>query len=491
MPSMSTRAAAGPIGALSPRALGSAGAGRLAAWGNLVLTLFVSSALATHPAAARASDEHEALLSQADRALEQHRYGEAARCYRRAAVLTPRTGEALVMAAVAEFQLGQYGEARADLARAQARGLATEDRELAQTYLGLIAEADAQAPQDDRDSGFAATISTSVGGGYDSNPNRSGVAQLDSEAAAGLTHGSSFGTATLDLGVYGTPLPNLQLDLDYTLDQSTQIDRSMAGLDYQDHALEMTVRHRLGEGVRLDLAVAGELSFTGTATVLTAFSNSARAQGDLILGAGKVQLRLGAGFQTTAVLDPALTFLSGQRFEIRATPIVTWEGWRLSAIVRLRAEELGTARSEPGAAPEIWCGSCNVATVVPYSNRSASLSARIKGPSQWRLQPGASARLDRRWYGDLATLERSDADAAATDLGRRATETRALGADLRLRLTETISLKARWDFSRFVGAFHPLSAEACAGHEQCGQGLLANRQYDKHALGLQLEIEWL
>jgi hypothetical protein len=488
MPSMSTRAAAGPIGVRSPRALGAAGAAR----GHLVLTLLVASALATHPAAARASDEHEALLSQADRALEQHRYAEAARCYRRAAALTPRTGEALVMAAVAEFQLGQYGEARADLARAQARGLATEDRDLAQTYLGLIGEADAQAPQDDHDSGFAATISTSVGGGYDSNPNRSGVAQLDSEAAAGLTHGTSFGTATLELGVYGTPLPNLQLDLDYTLDQSTQIDRSMAGLDYQDHALEMTVRHRLGEGVRLDFALAGELSFTGTATVLTAFSNSARAQGDLVLGAGMVQLRLGAGFQTTAVLDPALTFLSGQRFEVRATPVVTWEGWRISAIVRLRAEELGTARSEPGAAPEIWCGSCTVATVVPYSNRSASLSGRIKGPSQWWLQPGISARLDRRWYGDLATLERSGADAAAaSDLGRRATETRALGADLRLRLTETISLTARWDFSRFVGAFHPLSADACAGHEQCGQGLLANRQYDKHALGLQLEIEWL
>ena len=61
----------------------------------------------------------------------------------------------------------------------------------------------------------------------------------------------------------------------------------------------------------------------------------------------------------------------------------------------------------------------------------------------------------------------------------------------RLRLTQAVSLVGRWDYSRFVGEFQPVSADACAGHEQCGQGALANRQYDKHAFGLQLEIEWL
>ena len=446
---------------------------------------------------AASEGSRQTLLSAADLAFHGHRYAEAATFYHRAAEQDPQAGDLLVMAAVAEFQLGHYGSAGRDLDRASKRTLSPEDRELIGTYRALLADVTAAPAEAAVDEGFAATITSSIGGGYDSNPNRSGASQLDSEAAAGLRPGAAFGTGALELGLYGTPRPHLVLELGYTFEQSSQLNRTMADLDYQDHLLELRLRQTLSEGVRLDLALAGELSFTGTGTALTPFSNGARIDVDVVLGAGAVKLRLGGGFQATDVLDVQLGFLTGHRFEIRAVPIVEMAGWRATATARLRLEASGSARGEPVTDPTIDpavpCETCNAVAVVPYSNRSASLAARLKAPPSWLLRPGFWVRLDARSYFEPARLESAAGGPTprSTELGERTTATRAVGADLRLRITEAISLTARWDYSRFTGLFHPSSAAACEGHGECGQGALADRRYDKHNLGLELEVDWL
>jgi tetratricopeptide (TPR) repeat protein len=464
-----------------------------------------STATASAATGMISSDRRQTLLHQADLAFHGHRFAAAAELYRRAASLDEGAGDAPLMAAVAEFQLGRYVLARHDLDRATSLTMSAEDRDLARVYRDLLDEAttaDSAAEENlaataTRDraatNGFSASVVTSVGAGYDSNPNRSGVAQLDSDAAAGLRRGASFGTGSLELGIAGAPLPGLQLELDYSLDQSAQIDRGMADLDYQDHLLELTLRRKLSDGARVDVTLAGELSFMGFATQLHPFSNSARADVDLALGAGALRLRLGAGYQATQVLDPQLTFLGGHRIEVRATPSFDFSGWRLTGSARLREERLGTARSQPTLGVDVACDTCGVGTAVPYSNRSGSFSLRVKAPFGWLLRPGLWARIDGRSYDRQASIERSSGGTviAETELGARATLTRAVGADLRLRIGESVSLTARWDMSRFVGVFRPTSALACAGYDVCGQGALADRQYDKQSLGLQLEIEWL
>jgi hypothetical protein len=457
------------------------------------LVLITLAQLSTNAAPAFASDDREVLLKEADGALHTRDYATAAALYARAAALDSTSGDAPLMAAVAEFQLGQYQAARADLGRASARRLSAADRNLVRTYRDLLAEVTATSPPEADADQFAATVVTSVGGGYDSNTNRSGGAQLASDAAAGKSLGGGFASGTLELGVAGPTAHGIDLGLEYTLDQNAQLDRAMADLDYQDHTLELALRRTLAEGARLDVTLAGELSFMGVATALHPFSSSARADVDLALGAGTLRLRVGGSYQATQVQDVQLTFLSGQRLEVRATPSLDLFGWRASASVRMRAEMLDSAHSDVGVSDDPACAACSAGTTIPYSNRSASLAVRLRAPIAWWLRPGAWIRMDGRSYDGMASFERSEGGrvTSRTDLGQRASTTRAIGADLRLKVTETIALTARWEFSHFAGVFRPASAAACSGHDECGQGALADRDYSRHRLGLQLEIGWL
>lgn len=438
------------------------------------------------PAASR-----KVLISRAERALHEQRYTAAADLYRRAAAMDPRADDAPQMAAVAAF-LEQYGRARRDLARSMSRDLSPEDRDLGSAHRELQDEAAGTPAAADPDS-FGANLRTTMGGGFDDNPHRSGTAEVPSEVFGGLRPGAAFGTATLETAIYGSPQPGLELELDYTLDQVAYSDRRLADLAYQDQALELGMALALGNSARLIATLSGELSLTGVGTALSPFSRALRADGELVLGTGMVQLRLGGGYQATEVYDRDLAFLSGGRLEARATPVLDVGGWRASLTARLRADAVGSDRGEPTEADLPLCEACTTATVIPHSNRTVALSARLTAPWRWPLRPGLWARAERRTY-DTATRQESASGETSLRyavLGDRATTTAAAGATLRLRVTRRVSLTARWDYTRFEGVFRPASPDACAVDDGCGRGALSDRKYHKQAVGLQLDIQWL
>ena len=436
----------------------------------------------------------QVLMTRADRALQARSYSEAAELYRRAAGLDARAGDAPLMAAVAAFQLDDYRQARRDLRRAFRRQLSPEDRDLGQMYLELIQE-ESGAAQDAELEPFTPTLATRLGGGFDSNPHHAGTSELQSDAWTGLYQGAVFGSAALEMAFEGTPSPGLDLELGYTLEQTAYQDRQLRDLDYQDHLLELALTKEVAEGATLAATLGGELSFTGLGNRLQSFSRAVRADVDVTLGAGSLKLRLGASYQATEVADEDLSFLSGQRVELRAAPQMELRGWRGTLSARLRLDALGSARSAPSwDEQQPLCDDCTTSTVVPYSNRSAALSARVTAPLRWRLRPGLSARLDRRLYHQQAELVQSDTltgSTTSTSLGDRLSGTAAFGANLRLRLTSSASLTARWDYTRFAGIFRPASGDVCTGHSTCGQGSLANRGFSNQTLSLELSMQWL
>ena len=77
-------------------------------------------------------------------------------------------------------------------------------------------------------------------------------------------------------------------------------------------------------------------------------------------------------------------------------------------------------------------------------------------------------------------------------LGERTSITTSLGANLRFRITDQVSLTARWDYSRFEATFTESRAGVCIDLDDvCGVLPLAGRQYQMHTVGLQLEVDWL
>jgi hypothetical protein len=434
------------------------------------------------------------LLSRADRALQAQRWAEAAELYRRAATLDPAAGDAPLMAAVAAFQLEDYRQVRRDLARAFARQLSPEDRALGHTYLELVDDAPGQGGDDARPA-FTPAVRTTLGAGFDDNPQHRGATALESEATGGLRGGAGFGSAALELGLEGPAVPGVDVEFGYALEQTAYSDRALADLDYQDHLLELTVGGAASQSVRVQLMLSGDLSLSGVGAGLTPFSRGGRSELRIGLGGGELQLQLGASYQGTEVLDPDLAFLSGHRFEVTATPVLVLGGWRAALTARLRTDALGSARFEASTDGDPACATCAAAAVVPYSNRAAAVGVRLTAPGSWRLRPALWARGDRRLYQQRAAMERTDdviaGSSERTALGERATGSTAAGASLRLRLGDQVALTARWEYQRFVGVFRPASPTACAGHDACNQAPLTDRRYHKQTLGLQLEVEWL
>lgn len=456
------------------------------------------------PSAADASASPQEALAEADRAFHARRYARAAALYRRAAALDHGRGEAALMAAVAAFQLAQYDQARKDLDRALAADLDPEDRALGKTYLSLLAEVtgadDASSPSGGSSADLRATgadlthetspitlsLATTLGAGLDSNPQHQGAAELAAEAG-GSRAGAPFASGTVDLGLEGVLADDLELEVAYSLEQAAYGDRQLAELDYQDHALAVALGAPIGSQVRLTITAGSDLSLTGLGVGLVPFSRAGRGELDLQLGRKMFQLRLGAGYSATEILDPELAFLSGQRFEGRASPVLSWRGWRLTLTGRLRQDRLGSSRepdeSEGGGAP---AGDAR----IPYSNRAGALLGRVSGPAAWRLRPTVWARLERRRYHPV-TRSSSDPLPSAIPLGERTTDSAAMGASLRWQLSERTALTAHWDLRRYRASFEAAADGTCFGSTVCGQGVLAARRYHQQTLGLQLQIQWL
>ena len=460
----------------------------------------VSAQMDATDAALEASARTLDVLEQAGRALDQKQFDEAARLYRLAAELSPEDGQPLVLAGVAAFQIPAPVAARRDLRRALTRPLAAEDRDLAHLYLGLIAqqlqrprEGDEATRRSDGDDGaWSVALTTSLGGGYDSNARQTAPGSLDAEGVGVVPElAAVYAAASVEHALGRRFDGGTSLDASYAIDQSAYQDRQFADLDFQEHVLALELAHPLDDAIRVAMAATGDLSFTGKGTQLRAFQRSLRLDPQLTLGAGVLRARLGAAWQQTSTLDPAYSHLSGRRLEVNITPQLAVAGWRGSLTGRLRRDDLGRASTGPTPSPDELCPDCTADTEIPYSNQSFGANARIAAPLSWRLRPALSARWELRSYDQPQRTQRQG-PFGIEDLGTRIRQdTRlGLGASLTLRLTDDATLSVRYDHLRLWSNYERLRGTGCPVGTSCDPDAGDRRGYRKHGLTLDLSIEW-
>jgi hypothetical protein len=440
------------------------------------------------------------LLERAGRAADGKRFAEAARLYRKAAALDPGDGQALVLAGVAAYQIPAPRAARRDLERALARRLGPDDRELAELYLGLIAQERAgdQAVRPDggedgaADQLWTVAISTTVGGGYDSNARQTPPGSLDAEGVGfAPAQGAVYASASIELGLSRGFRTGTSVELTYVIDQSAYQDRSFADLDFQEHTVALELAQTLGPDARVALTATGDLSFTGVGTELRPFQRSLRLDPELVIGASAVRVRVGGAWQRISTLDPALAHLSGQRLEASLSPQLSLAGWRASVTGRLRRDDLGSVHVGAEPSPDGLCLDCITDTVVPYSNQGVGASARLSAPFRWRLRPSLSGRWELRSYDRPQRTQRVGASGLET-LGSRIRQDIRLGvgASVALRLGPACTLTARYDHLRLSSSYQELQAARCPQGDSCDASAGDRRGYRKHGLTLELSIDW-
>jgi tetratricopeptide (TPR) repeat protein len=471
----------------------------------MIASAWAASAFAQAPAAGlRLEVQVKALdlLERAGRAQDERRFREAAALYRQAAELNPDDGQPLVLAGVAAYQIPALAAAGRDLRQALSRPLAPEDRDLARLYLGLITEdlrrpspSGDQArprPNDVEPSPWSAALTTTAGGGYDSNARQTAPGSLDADGATLVPQQAAvYGAASVELALGRRFDGGGSFDFSYAVEQSAYENRAFADLDFQEHVLALEFAHPLDEAIQAALAATADLSFTGVATQLRAFQRSLRLDPQLLLGAGMVRVRLAAAWQQTSTLDPTYSFLSGRRLEASMTPQLAVAGWRASVMGRLRRDDLGSANTGPQPSPDDVCPECTAETVVPYSNKSVGATARLAAPFSWRLRPAMSARWELRGYDQPQRTQRQG-PFGIEDLGTRIRrDTRlGLGGSLTLRLTDDCTLTARYDHLRLWSNHQRLRGTGCPAGTSCDAAAGDRRGYRKHGLTLDLSIEW-
>jgi hypothetical protein len=416
------------------------------------------------------------LLVRAGRAFQERRFLEAVGLYRRAWAIDPADGQPLVMAGVAAFESRSVALARQDLQQALQGRLDPADRELARTYLDLLGP---EASGDTHDSAPAWTpsVTTTTGGGYDSNARQLPARDLDTGLQQQAAARSLFAAAGIQLALARALGSHLDLEARYAVEQRIHADRALADFDFLDQEAALELAARLSRAARLALTVSGDLSLSGAMTALRPFQRSLRIDPQLTLGDPEARLRLAVGWQRTSTLDLNLAFLSGDRFEVAATPSLTFAGWQLTVAGRLRRDRLGTARIASPDADGV-CAVCLATDVVPYSNRAVAATARLAAPARWRLRPGLTARWETRFYDSPQHTQVQRPNAVEYRAAHLRQDQRlAAGAALSWRLHPVVVTTVRYEQSALFTTFTP------AGPSTSG--------YRKQTVAVELSIDWL
>ena len=232
------------------------------------------------------------LMVRAGRAFQDRRFAEAVQLYRSAWAMEPDDGQPLVLAGVAAFETHDAALARHDLERALRRRLSPEDRELARTYLTLVGEElrtrvpeAAAGPGTPTAEGageeagaWTPMVTTSFGGGYDSNARQVPGRGIDTNllASPSPVSRSLFAAAGAQLGMARPLGESLEVELRYGVEQRLHANRTLEDLDFLDQEAALELTGRLGRLVQLSLVTSGDLSFTGGMMSLRPFQRSVR-----------------------------------------------------------------------------------------------------------------------------------------------------------------------------------------------------------------------
>jgi hypothetical protein len=435
------------------------------------------------------------LLVRAGRAFSARRFEVALRLYRLASTLDTRDGQPLVMAGVAAYQSHAPAAARSDLSQALRRRLSPEDRALAMTYLGLIADdgAERAVPATaDPQAGWSASLTSSLGGGYDSNARQGqrGALEAESLAARGA---ALFASAGLEAGLEVSLDPRTEVELGLGVEQSVYPAAAVADLSAQEHALGIAASHRLRPDLRLRAQASADLSFTGVGTRLQPFQSSIRFEPQLILGSGAVRLRASAAWQDTSTQDPALSYLTGRRLEATVAPSLTQDGWSGSLGVRVRRSQLGIERSAASVGDDPSCPTCTRATVGPHANRALGAIFFLSGPAGWPVRPTVSARWEVRVYDRAQVTEiETPTGTQQIDPHLRRDEQLAFGVGTAVPLGRRLTLNLRYNHNGLASTLTPLTAAQICAQAPCDDpAATQTRGYRKHAFSADLTVDWL
>jgi hypothetical protein len=439
------------------------------------LLLAGSSARAESARAAR-------LVASGNAAYRAHRYHEAAVLAERAASLDPSSGEALLLAGLARFELGEKPEARRRLTLALSRSLDPEDRELAHTFLDIAREA---AVEEEESSVWLLHLRGSLGGGYDDNVRLSPLKDQAGLAAAGESRAGAFVSSSLFAGA-GVRFPVGSSEVEYGLLQITYPDWTLDGSSFQMHMLEWMTELSLGR-VRLRLPLRGDASLIGFAQGLHPFEWSGAFEPEVIVGLGSAKARLGGGYVRHYPLDPELSFLDGRRLQVSGALELGGAGWNAAFLARYRQERLGQARGE---ASTDGCPDCTY--VTSYSYRAPAFGLKLGAPRDWLIRPALSGWVEDRRY-PAASVGGTLADGSTARSGRptRRDLRVSAAAEVSLQLGKIWQLTARYDLLRNGSNLDGAPGPDCRTRGLCHPLEQRNYNYAKQTFTLELEAEWL
>jgi hypothetical protein len=339
--------------------------------------------------------------------------------------------------------------------------------------------------------GWEPVLRASLGSGYDDNVLQATRGPIDGPSSGAPAAAAAFGTAYFALGA-GHGWTRLRVDLGYDIYQSAYVDRALDSSSFQQQALDLRLSDPGRGPVGWQLGVRGDLSFTGLGDSLRPFQRSASAEGDIVLRAGRAaRLRLGGLYLAMESLDPELAFLSGRRYEARATPELLLGGWRSSLTVRWRRDLLGTFRSEALPADDL-CPGCSSQAVLPAANQAWVAGLRVSTPVSWPVRPGVAVRFEHRSYREPEHDLMLGTDGTERRMHARFRTDQRLAVDttLRLALGEHCGLVARYQLTESATRLTTATDGDCPD-AACAGGLQPRRSFRRQVASLDLELEWM
>lgn len=387
----------------------------------------------------------------------------------------------------------------------EARGVAVvpqahQNRILHQDDRGLgltLAQRSTEAIVGEEEGPWRGSLLLGFGVGFDSNvqylPRTGDLFGTEREGMG--AGGDAYATVLFALGGAYAPARRYDVGIDYAFFQMAYQRPDYDPFAIQEHSLSLTQNVHLGRMVTLSLPLIAEASFSGLQQTYALFQATGGAFPELSLRWGPLfRTRFQAGWSRRRVVDQALAFLDGQRWEASVSQSVSWANWLLSLRFRYRRDLLG-ARVQEGAWGADGCEACNdLRNATPYSHDGRSVSLLLSSPFAKRLRLAVSATYEERpfLYPNRVFGRDAEGDRSTLESWRRFDRRVFLAPSVHVVLWREISLVARYTFSTNVSNVDGEKTQACEDRTTvCHPQDLQDRNYRKHAASVDLEYAWM
>ena len=403
---------------------------------------------------------------------------EAARQnFETAAKLAPNDPDAQYQAARAADQQGDWNTAEAGYAASLARGLSGPEAVTARTRLEQLSP----LPP----SGWGGWLG--VSGGYDTNPDQSGLSEATGMSGGGRTRGSPFIGLGAGLEPRATLSRNWSAGVFYAGDALVLLNSAVQELSLQGHEAGPRVYWAPTRSVRMRFTASAGLYLAGLSEIepfVWDIADETRA--DLFLGSilrtrVEVELRRSQGLAE-------YEYLTGLRTDLRLSEQLRLDPVRFELGVRYRINGIGTQREEvagsefldrrgrPFDTPRFDDGTY----VIPLAYTAPMVFANLDLDLTSRWSLGLSAQLERRQYEGSYVINNATGDRDAETYKERRDTRLGFGASSEWALDKG----AHW---LLVATYDVLSSDSNMGEDTYDY---EDRNYMQHILELGLEAHF-